>query len=202
MTCIISEELRYARTKFLLSLAEQGNGKVTPDAFLKAVNGSQKLILNILWIARRSGYVSVEQVREGRKIAYWDIKLIGEIPTAPAVEVSPLDVKRGAKIKSVKQPKVKAEKKEKVASAVKKQPKKAVADVAKKSDEDIRAANLARMKSVSANIAKKVAAKKRKIINIDDVEKTFGTSGEIATSFAIDNGFDSMEGINVADFLR
>jgi hypothetical protein len=193
MTAIVSNELRYARTKFLLSLAEQGNGKVTPDAFLKAVNGSQKLLLNVLWNARRSGYVSVDQVREGRKISYWEVKITGEIPAAPAVEVSPLDVKRGAKTKRTKQTKVKSVKKEKAASAVK---------TTKKSEEAVRAANLARMKAVSAKLAKKAAGRKKKTIEVDDVEKTFGTSGEIATSFTVDNGFDSMEGINVADFLR
>jgi hypothetical protein len=194
MTAIVSNELRYARTKLLLDLAEKGNGKVTADDLLKAVNGSQKLLLNVLWNARRSGYVSVEQVRDGRKIAYWEIKVTGDIPVAPSTEISPLDVKKGAKTKTVKQPK--AVKTKKVASAV------AVKKKATKSEEDIRAANLARMKAVSAKIAKKAAAKKKKTINVDDVEKTFGTNGEVATSFAIDNGFDSMDGINVRDFLR
>jgi phage-related protein len=198
MTCIISEELRYARTKFLLELAEQGGGKVLPDVFLKAVNGSQKLILNILWIARRSGYVSVDQVREGRKIAYWDIKVTGKIPSAPAIQVSPLDAKKGVK---TKQPKAAKPVKAKSASAAKDIVKveKAPKVKAEKTVEKIKAANLAKMKKVSAKLA---AAKKKSKKVIDFVEKELGSTGEIASSFSIDNGWDSMDGINPADFLR
>lgn len=76
---------------------------------------------------------------------------------------------------------------------------------APKTEEEIRAKNLETMKKVSAKLAKKAAAAKRKkVIDIgaDEAEQVFGSNGEIATSFAVDNGWDSMDGINVADFLR
>lgn len=44
----------------------------------------------------------------------------------------------------------------------------------------------------------KAPAKKR----VDPVVKTFGSSGEIASSYAIDSGWDSMDNVDVRDFLR
>lgn len=70
-----------------------------------------------------------------------------------------------------------------------------------KTVEDIKAANLEKMKSVTAKL-KKVAAKKKKTVVVDDVEKTFGSTGEVGNSFAVDGGWDSMENVNVRDFLR
>jgi hypothetical protein len=192
MTCIISEELRFARTQFLLDLAEPNAGKVYPDQFLKAVGGKEKLILNILWIVRRCGYATVDQVREGRKIAYWEVKVTGKCPNVKGA----LFVTEATATKPVKTAKaVKTVKAVKAASAVKTTKAKAVKPKAVKSEEDIRAANLAKMKKVSAQIAKKAATKKKRVV--DYVEDTFGTSGEIATSFNIDPSWDSVEGLDI-----
>ena len=66
--------------------------------------------------------------------------------------------------------------------------------------EQIKAKNLETMRKVTAkNKAVKAAAKK---VKTDFVEKALGSTGEIATSFSIDAGFDSMENVNVKDFLR
>ena len=66
--------------------------------------------------------------------------------------------------------------------------------------EQIKAKNLETMRKVTAkNKAVKAAAKK---VKTDVVEKTLGSTGEIATSFSIDAGFDSMDNVNVKDFLR
>jgi hypothetical protein len=79
---------------------------------------------------------------------------------------------------------------------------KSVAAKVAKTDEAIKAANLAKMKEVSSKITKKAAAKKRKIDKlVDEVENAFGTTGEV-TGSAVDAGWDSMENINVRDFLR
>lgn len=51
---------------------------------------------------------------------------------------------------------------------------------------------------LSKAAAAKVSAKKK----VDAVEKTFGSSGEIASSYAVDNGWDSMDNVDVKDFLR
>lgn len=187
MSNLGSNELVYARTNLLLTLAEKGNGRVTPDELLAAVQGNQKLVLNILWIARRSGYVSVDQVREGRKIAYWEIKVTGEIPAAPAVEVSALNAKKGVKVKTAKPVKAKS------ASAVKTPKAKA-----EKSVEQIKAANLAKMKKLTAKLAAKKKAKTRKIGKLaDEVEREFGSTGEVASSFNIDPSWDSVEGLDI-----
>ena len=109
------------------------------------------------------------------------------------------------------QPKVKGAKKTVVAKPAKvKKPKviitkalqKSVAVEIAKTDATIKAANLAKMKAITAKNTKKVAAKKRKIDKlVDEVENAFGTTGEI-TGNAVDPGWDSMENVNVRDFLR
>jgi hypothetical protein len=109
------------------------------------------------------------------------------------------------------QPKVKGAKKAVAAKPAKtKKPKviitkalqKSVAAKVAKTDEAVKAANLAKMKEVSSKITKKAAAKKRKIDKlVDEVENAFGTTGEV-TGSAVDAGWDSMENVNVRDFLR
>jgi hypothetical protein len=54
-------------------------------------------------------------------------------------------------------------------------------------------------KNLAKAAAAKVPAKKSKV---DAVEKTFGSTGEIASSYAVDNGWDSMDNVDVKDFLR
>lgn len=56
--------------------------------------------------------------------------------------------------------------------------------------------------SKTANLAKAAAAKVPAKKKVDAVEKTFGSSGEIASSYAVDNGWDSMDNVDVKDFLR
>ena len=63
----------------------------------------------------------------------------------------------------------------------------------KKTDEQIKAANLEKMKKVSAKLAK--LKSKKKIIDV--VENELGTSGEIATSYNIDPAWDSTEGLDI-----
>jgi hypothetical protein len=71
-------------------------------------------------------------------------------------------------------------------------------------DEQIRAKNLETMKKVTAkqNGKKVVAKAAAKKVKLDPVEKELGSTGEIATSFTVDAGWDSMENVNVKDFLR
>lgn len=67
-----------------------------------------------------------------------------------------------------------------------------------KTPEEIADKNLETMRKVSAKLAKR---KKRQNKVLDYVEKELGSSGEIASSFAIDNSWDSMEGIKVRDLI-
>jgi aspartyl/asparaginyl-tRNA synthetase len=85
--------------------------------------------------------------------------------------------------------------KNKTAKAVKKTAK---AVKKTKTPEEIAAKNLETMRKVSAKLAKR---KKRQNKVLDYVEKELGSSGEIASSFAIDNSWDSMEGIKVRDLI-
>jgi ribosomal protein L6P/L9E len=78
---------------------------------------------------------------------------------------------------------------------------KSVAAKITKTDMDIKAANLAKMKAITAKNNKKVATKKRKLDKlVDDVEKSFGSTGDIRGN-AVDPGWDSMDGIEVKNFL-
>lgn len=68
---------------------------------------------------------------------------------------------------------------------------------AKKSVADIKAANLAKLKEVAerrSKVAKRVRAG-------DEVAETFGTSGEVATSFSVDTDWDLVDGINLSKLL-
>lgn len=55
-------------------------------------------------------------------------------------------------------------------------------------------------KAAAAAKVKPVKIDKSK--SIDIVEKQFGSSGEVATSYSIDGDWDSMDGIDVANFLK
>ena len=54
-------------------------------------------------------------------------------------------------------------------------------------------------KAVAKSVERKVAAKRSapKVRDFDDVTETFGTSGEIASSFSVDGDWDSFEGVDL-----
>lgn len=66
-----------------------------------------------------------------------------------------------------------------------------------KSVADIKAKNLETLKNVGA----KFKAAKKRVREFDDVTEQFGTSGEVATSFSIDNDFDSVEGLDLSKLI-
>lgn len=59
-------------------------------------------------------------------------------------------------------------------------------------------------KSKTATSAKAAAAKvvKPKKVKIDPVEKQFGSTGEIATSYSLDPDWDAVDNTSLPDFLR
>jgi hypothetical protein len=63
---------------------------------------------------------------------------------------------------------------------------------------EIKAKNLATLKAVAA---KRKAAPKKKVREFDDVTETFGTSGEVGTSFNVDRDWDSIEGQDLSKLL-
>lgn len=165
MTCNVSQNLSDVRTQFLLDLAKKNKGKVYPDQFLKAVDGNKKLVLNILWIARRCGYVSVKQIRDGRRISYWQIDVIGKCP-----EVKGSLVVTESKLTSTKTVKTKNV----------------------KSNEQIKAANLAKMKKVSAKLSKRKIKK-----DVDLIVNDSKSKDEIGSTYNIDPAWDSTEGLDI-----
>lgn len=175
---ITMTSLDQARLQILIDLAAKSGGRVTPDEFLTAVEGKQKMILNILWLARRCGYVTVNQIRDGRKIAYWEVAVTGTCPqVTAALTVAKTKVEKTTKTSKS----TSATKTVKPASKT-------------KTAEQIKAANLAKMKKVSAKLA---AKKKRTKKTIDVVEQELGSTGEIATSYNVDPAWDSVEGLDI-----
>jgi|694.fasta_scaffold00027_164 hypothetical protein len=66
-----------------------------------------------------------------------------------------------------------------------------------KSVAEIKAANLAKLKEVGA-AHKKLA---KRVREFDDVTETFGTTGEVGTSFNVDGDWDSVEGLDLKNLL-
>ena len=73
----------------------------------------------------------------------------------------------------------------------------AIANMPKKSDDDIKAKNLETIKKVAEGMKKVAAKKAKKVREFDDVTEQFGTSGEVATSYSVDNDWDAIDLNNV-----
>ena len=69
--------------------------------------------------------------------------------------------------------------------------------------ESVKAKNLETMKKVAAKFKKAKAPKKatKKVREFDDVTETFGTSGEVGTSFSLDRDWDSVDGLDLSKLL-
>ena len=72
---------------------------------------------------------------------------------------------------------------------------------AKKSVADIKAKNLETMKKVAAKFKAKKTPKTKKTREFDDVVETFGTSGEVGTSFSVERDWDSVEGLDLSKLI-
>jgi hypothetical protein len=145
---------------------------------------------------RKDGF-EFTSAKDGREIVSYT--LVAEPSNAAYFRGMQPKVKGAKKAPAAKPAKPKVVKNKTVAAAPKS---KTIKVPAVKTDATIKAANLAKMKEVSSKITKKATAKKRKIDKlVDEVENAFGTTGEI-TGSAVDAGWDSMENVNVRDFLR
>lgn len=141
--------------------------------------------------------------KQGRKIVSYvcivepanvaDIRAIGPKATKAKAAKAPKAPK------AAKAPKVAAPKASKVAAP--KAAKVAAPAPAKKSVADIKAANLAKLKSVAAAMKPKAKSKSKKVREFDDVTEQFGTSGEVGTSFNVDRDWDSVEGLDLSKLL-
>lgn len=73
--------------------------------------------------------------------------------------------------------------------------------VAVEKAEDIKAKNLETMKKVAAKFKAKKTPKVKKTREFDDVVETFGTSGEVGTSFSVERDWDSVEGLDLSKLI-
>lgn len=155
------------------------NATQTPseiDAYVKNGPYASKHI----WFLRKLGYdISVN--KQGRTVVSYTYNGVG---TATIAAPKPVKAAKPAK----------APKPAKVAKAAK----------PAKTPEDIKAANLEKMKAVSAKITKikqKAAAKKSKRRDpIDDVIEQFGSDGSVG-SVSVDPGWDSIEGVDLKKII-
>lgn len=133
--------------------------------------------------------------KQGRKIVSY-VCIVEPANVADIRAIGP----KATKAKAAKAPKApKAAKAPKVAAP--KAPKVAAPAPAKKSVADIKAANLAKLKSVAAAMKPKAKSKSKKVREFDDVTEQFGTSGEVGTSFNVDRDWDSVEGLDLSKLL-
>ena len=164
---------------------------VTPDIINTHVGTGDYAAKYVSFLNTRYGF-KITANKDGRKVVSYT--MIAEPDNAADLRsMQPKAPK--LKVKSVKAPKVAAPK----AVAKTKAPVPTTAGVARvsvtKDKEAIKAKNLATLKAVAAK------RKKVKVREFDDVTETFGTSGEVGTSFNVDRDWDSVEGLDLSKLL-
>lgn len=172
----------------------QLNKPVTPKEINDHV-GTGDYAAKYISFLRRDGFV-FDCTKDGRRILSYTLV------TEPANAASFRNMQVAAKVakpaktkaaKKVKQPAVdlEAAKQGKLRAAAK-----SVVKAKKPVDANVTAINKDLLKEVAARMAKKSKSP------VDEVAKTFGTSGEVGSSFAIDSGFDSTEGLDLGSLVR
>jgi hypothetical protein len=156
---------------------------VTPQVINDHVGTGDYAAKYVSFLNTRYGF-TITANKDGRKVVSYT--MIAEPDNAADLRAATPKVAK-AKAKAVKAPKVAAPK----AVAKVKAPAKVV------DKEAIKAKNLATLKAVAA----KVKSRKAKVREFDDVTETFGTSGEVGTSFNVDRDWDSVEGLDLSKLL-
>lgn len=155
---------------------------VTPDEINSHVGTGEYAAKYVSFLNTRYGF-TITANKDGRRVVSYTV--IAEPANAADLRAQ---TPKAPKAKAVKAAAPKAPKAAAKAAA----PAKSAKSVA-----DIKAANLAKLKAVGANRAK--AAKR--VREFDDVTETFGTSGEVGTSFNVDRDWDSVEGLDLSKLL-
>lgn len=163
---------RYIKRAARVLPAIQPGEPFTPETIDQIVGGSYSS--KFVFYLRELGF-EFSQQKDGRKIVSYT--LIKEPDDAEAIRSASASKPRG----QASAPKAKTVKATK--------PKKSIAD--------IKAANLAKLKEVNEKKAK--AAKRVRVS--DEVTETFGSSGEVATSFSVDADWDRTDGIDLAKLI-
>jgi hypothetical protein len=190
------------------------NPTLTPteiDAAVGVGNYSSKHI----WFLRKLGY-DITVNKSGRNVLSYvyhgpGSAVVVTSKTKPVVEVpgmlaaappKPMKKKAAVKKKAAASKSVKTAKKapaatKKVAAT---KTEEAPDGEPSRSSEEIRAENLARMKLITAKLTDN--SRNASAIRFDVVEETFGSNGEIGSSFSIDPAWDYVDHTAVRDFLR
>ena len=155
---------------------------VTPQVINDHVGTGDYAAKYVSFLNTRYGF-TIQANKDGRKVVSYT--MIAEPDNAADLRGA---TPKAAKVKAVKAPKIAAPKT--VAKV------KAPAKVVDK--EAIKAKNLATLKAVAAQ---RKSAPKKKVREFDDVTETFGTSGEVGTSFNVDRDWDSVEGLDLSKLL-
>ena len=153
---------------------------VTPDVINAHVGTGDYAAKYVSFLNTRYGF-KITANKDGRKVVSYT--MIAEPDNAADLRAA---TPKAPKAKAVKAPKIAAPK----TVAKVKAPAKAVVD-----KEAIKAKNLATLKAVAAK------RKKVKVREFDDVTDTFGTSGEVGSSFNVDRDWDSVEGLDLSKLL-
>jgi hypothetical protein len=155
---------------------------VTPDVINAHVGTGDYAAKYVSFLNTRYGF-TIQANKDGRKVVSYT--MIAEPANAADL--------RGATPKSkIAKPAAKAKIAAPKAVAKVKAPAKVVDKAA------IKAKNLETLKAVAA---KRKAAPKKKVREFDDVTETFGTSGEVGTSFNVDRDWDSIDGLDLSKLL-
>lgn len=166
------------------------NATQTPseiDAYVKNGPYASKHI----WFLRKLGH-DITVNKDGRTVLSYTYNGPGtSTPTAPKAAKAPK--RQVADPVAAKQNKLRpAAVKAKPIKSTVGEDRRRIKAAAIKTDEEIKAANLEKMRAVSAKLAKRKSKK-----TVDVVENELGTSGEIATSYNIDPAWDSTEGLDI-----
>lgn len=167
------------------------NKPVTPKAINDCVGTGDYAAKYVSFLNTRYGFTITAQ-KDGRRVVSYT--MIAEPKNAADLRSSQPKAKKVKVAKTVSVPAVKPAK---AKTATKVTAKAAAAKT--KTPEEIKAANLATMKKVSE---KQTKSKARVNKFADEVENALGSTGEVATSFAIDPAWDSVEPTSIPDFLR
>ena len=167
---------------------------VTPQEINDHVGTGDYAAKYVSFLNTRYGF-KITANKDGRKVVSYTVlaepdnacDLRAATPKAPKLVV-----------KSIKAPKV-----AKVLGLTKNEAAEIRAEVkAEKTAEEIKAKNLETMRKVAAKIkAKKAPKKAKKVREFDDVTETFGTSGEVGTSFSVERDWDSIDGLDLSKLL-
>ena len=167
---------------------------VTPQEINDHVGTGDYAAKYVSFLNTRYGF-KITANKDGRKVVSYTVlaepdnasDLRAATPKAPKLVV-----------KSIKSPKV-----AKVLGLTKTEAAEIRAEVkAEKTAEEIKAKNLETMRKVAAKMkAKKAPKKAKKVREFDDVTETFGTSGEVGTSFSVERDWDSIDGLDLSKLL-